>query len=767
MASADDQTSIRRQDSTSSPGEVILKKLFAQFVVTAELKLNHLASQPVANPLSKYLQRGDDPNLDQLLSSLKEVSRFSLKSILTALVEWRKRQMKQIQSRTQWNVVANDANDSPQNMSKKELEYYIERQQLAVDFLFCMTLIEVLQQLPIHPVPESFIHQIEELAFSHFKAQEPLKERSINNPNVANAKRVADLYAEVIGVLSQVRFLSVRMRFFAELRNVQNSLSVIISIIEGLSFVRVKMYPVEELEGWFHFLQECAGYMLESTKGEKVRHAMSHLLVEILTPVAAVIKYEVSMPAVKKLVQMLYTHCYDQAKKQRHATAYTPLVTVLLAISEDAFFLNNWHIFVSSIIMPSLKKNDTKLQCVALDSLYRLLWVYMIRIKGEGNVKTFNRLKPIVEYLFPRHSARGIQYKDFPTNMFVKIIHFIAREKVDYALPEIVLDLITKHRGGTLNPERVIIGLRAYLMVADSLEKKEGDPSMPLAYSQTGSITRSKTKFLTSTLTEQIAKKIGLVAYHMQICQALTGILRQLDSSVGRPLVSTSSQATRAPEEALGGEKKPKLDLLKTCVAAIPRLIPEGLTKEELIEFLSRLTIHIDTDLARMSITALQNLFTNYPSWRPDIIQGFAIFVMRDIPDSCPLVLDGAQKVLGQLLNHWKSLIPTSIQVEELPHRAVATVEACALVTFCSYRSVTRKLSLAILKEVKACYEALVANRAGQEEDVSAGNGGRRVLDVMEKATPDIIKFYLGTLSLKERVNNVLCTYMHACIVLN
>ena len=82
-----------------------------------------------------------------------------------------------------------------------------------------------------------------------------LTSRSTNNPNVANAKRVADLYAEVIGVVSQVRFLSVRMRFFTELKNPQNSTSVIISVIEGLSFVRVKMYPVEELEEWFNFLQ--------------------------------------------------------------------------------------------------------------------------------------------------------------------------------------------------------------------------------------------------------------------------------------------------------------------------------------------------------------------------------------------------------------------------------------------------------------------------------------------------------------------------------
>lgn len=59
--------------------------------------------------------------------------------------------------------------------------------------------------------------------------------------------------------------------------------------------------------------------MLETTRGEKVRHAMSALLVEILTPVAAVVKYEVSMPAFRKIVQTLYAHAHDQAKKPKHS----------------------------------------------------------------------------------------------------------------------------------------------------------------------------------------------------------------------------------------------------------------------------------------------------------------------------------------------------------------------------------------------------------------------------------------------------------------
>ncbi len=37
----------------------------------------------------------------------------------------------------------------------------------------------------------------------------------------------------------------------------------------------------------------------------------------------------------------------------------------------------------------------------------------------------------------------------------------------------------------------------------------------------------------------------------------------------------------------------------------------------------------------------------------------------------------------------------------------VPWVEACALVTLCSYRSVTRRLSLALLKETRVLHETL------------------------------------------------------------
>ena len=43
-------------------------------------------------PLSKSLQRGEDPNFDQLLSSLSSVAENCLPSLLRALFEWYDRQ---------------------------------------------------------------------------------------------------------------------------------------------------------------------------------------------------------------------------------------------------------------------------------------------------------------------------------------------------------------------------------------------------------------------------------------------------------------------------------------------------------------------------------------------------------------------------------------------------------------------------------------------------------------------------------------------------
>ena len=73
------------------------------------------------------------------------------------------------------------------------------------------------------------------------------------------------------------------------------------------------------------------------------------------------------------------------------------------------------------------------------------------------------------------------------------------------------------------------------------------------------------------------------------------------------------------------------MELLRTCVASIPRCAPDSYSTEELVEFLSRCTIHCDHDLNVFAFSALQSLQEHNPAIRPDIIKGKIVDVSDNI----------------------------------------------------------------------------------------------------------------------------------------
>lgn len=131
----------------------------------------------------------------------------------------------------------------------------------------------------------------------------------------------------------------------------------------------------------------------------------------------------------------------------------------------------------------------------------------MIRIKCESNSATQSRLQSIVNSLFPKGS-KAVVPRDTPLNIFVKIIQFIAQERLDFAMREIVFDLLSVGRPVKiiLTPERMSIGLRAFLVVADSLQQKEGEPPMPrtMGVLPSGNTMRVKKTFLNKVRTIDI-----------------------------------------------------------------------------------------------------------------------------------------------------------------------------------------------------------------------------------------------------------------------
>lgn len=100
-------------DMDLRPGEYVMRILFAEFTSQAEKKMEAVMTEHVSNDrsnqslseqrfervifqekqLSKVLQRGEDPQFDQLLSAFGSVAEHCLPSILKALFNWYERQL--------------------------------------------------------------------------------------------------------------------------------------------------------------------------------------------------------------------------------------------------------------------------------------------------------------------------------------------------------------------------------------------------------------------------------------------------------------------------------------------------------------------------------------------------------------------------------------------------------------------------------------------------------------------------------------------------
>ena len=103
-------------------------------------------------------------------------------------------------------------------------------------------------------------------------------------------------------------------------------------------------------------------------------------------------------------------------------------------------------------------------------------------------------------------------------------------------------------------PQRMSIGLRAFLVIADSLQQCDGEPPMPQSNTilPSGATVRVKKTFLNKMLSEDAAKHIGLAQYLPHLLKTFDSMLRGLDLSVGRPLSLTKSEnLNKEPEEVI------------------------------------------------------------------------------------------------------------------------------------------------------------------------------------------------------------------------
>ena len=590
------------------------------------------------------------------------------------------------------------------------------------------------------------------------------------------------------------------------------------------------MVPIEDFEASFHFLNDLAQYFVEA-KDKDIKHTLAGLFVEILVPIIGIVKNEVNIPCLKSFVDILYHHAIELSAKSKHRLACLPLLTCLLCVSQKQFFLNYWFNF-AQLCLQQMKSKETTLSRIALESVIRLVWVYMIRIKGEKSSDTNVRLNAIVQSLLPKGSKLVVP-KEMPANLYVKMINYIAFEKLDYAMKEIVYELLsidTNQNGpdladqatwssaNTLSstaqsslsagislgsqifktskenmiilPLRMEIGLKAFVSIADTLQLQKENPNASnppaIASNFTTPDTDQLTMYPNQTLNESQCRDIGIGIYFEHVRRAFQDILKTLDGTIGRGYLMTRPENTGSAstedgsqinhainddeqkqlvdehltsivnsqkESIFSSDMRSRLSLFRSCIALMPRLMP-CFKENELVDILTRLTIHLDDELKFTAFKTLKTLVTNYPNWRKSIFTGFTNFILKEISDMFPKLIENALKMLIQLMNSWKSAKVHDNQNLDDSCQIIFHLEGFSLFTLCHSSVQRRRYGHFILQECK---------QIGQMTNCfKIYNCHNYAIDIMDQASIQAIKnLHLQCLNINLTIHNTSVNLAH------
>ncbi|KAL0081852.1 cell morphogenesis N-terminal-domain-containing protein, partial [Phycomyces blakesleeanus] len=366
--------------------------------------------------LCKLLGKGADPSFDKLFISLASLASSQQKAVIDAVMRWRSEMVEPLDPA----LIKRISESAPLSRTREVESVLKERQSLSSVYILCRALIEIVRRFSADTCPESVGENLEEIVFIQLKKPDPdAIKRSANRTASMN------LFAELIGELSNIRFASVSDRFIAELEKynshtiMKERQSHMEMLIRGMRFLKIKIYPLDALEETADFLSSCASFF-KNAHGAKVKHAYANLFVQLLLPIAEVAVAEVNFPAWVKAVDLMYPRALKMTLKPRHILGGYPLVTTLLCVSRKEFFTTNWLPIVESCYQKFNKDKYTRQ--MAIGCISRLVWTYLFRCT-ESVSASFKKLDNIIKNIFPPF-RRAVYPSEIPLDHFILITYF-------------------------------------------------------------------------------------------------------------------------------------------------------------------------------------------------------------------------------------------------------------------------------------------------------------------------------------------------------
>ncbi|POS88404.1 hypothetical protein EPUL_000061, partial [Erysiphe pulchra] len=792
--------------------EVAFQVLFASFITLAEEKINQCitGSSDPEPYIEKICGPKVDPAFDHLISSLVHVARQKPKSLIDSLMLWRKSKSDEASdARAQLQQAAvleevTPVTNLPSTTALQDVVALAERRSIVSIYILCRVLIEVIGQCTLVQITADTEEKLEGIIFGQLKSADT-DQLSQSPIKLANWL----LFSKLLGAMAEINFKSITERFIYNLEKLQKDLVVkngsnreserkMELVLAGIKYVRIKVQSEEVWDQSCDFMISM-GQLFAQSHGHRLKYAFCQAFETLLLPIAAQADSEFKIHKWSEFLGTIGPHVASMLIKPRHWAVAFPMTATLLCVSPIDSFTTQW----LQLILPLQSKlKDRFTRPICLQIISRLLWTYLYRAPADTMNITIKKIEEVLKLIFPTGRKSYLTMDPTSSDPLIQIIRIIGFKYQEFCLKNVIFPLINADIFSSgrdlkieqLEPEKIVIGIKSFVSIISDLEKGEiGQPPFPLEYpldyhrfvtsdripasflmnthrTQTIDETEPSFPILTNTLNDSI------LSYYTKFCEILGKITIICDSAYGSqaasdekfnsptsktPLSDSFSSARRDDHQALIDSKQAFYELFNVIVQILPRFRSNDIPINTLISLLCTGTAHSQSNIAESSANSLKSIARQSYAHQVTISYSKFIFSFDDRYSSIfeggmlePSQIECSLQLYYDLLLIWigdvrlkiseSSHEDINIEKRGIPpdipgtYTYIDEIEAHVLFFLCSQSGKVRAISVTMLRLIK-------------EFDILFGKNCKRLIDVLEEESQNLMNLDDGHLSVSER----------------
>jgi hypothetical protein len=534
------------------------------------------------------------------------------------------------------------------------------------------------------------------------------------------------LFSQLLGVMSEINFESVTDRFIADLEKSQKELvgkgpanremeGRMELVLGGMKHLRLKIYPEDIWDQSCDFMISLGRFFARSS-GHRLKYAYCQALEILLLPIAATANTELNMPKWTEVLSTISPRLTSMFIKPRHWSIAFPMTATILCVSPIEHFASHW----LQLVLPLQPKfKDRYSRPICLQVISRLLWTYLYRSSDTQNV-IIKKLEEVMKLVLPPGRRSYVSTDPSIAEPLIQIIRIIGYKQKDYCFRTIVFPLINADIFASsrelkdfkieqLEPEKMVIGIRAFLAIMSDLEKGEqGRPPFPQHYHSVQPFDRLPTSpvmmaprspiILATTATKEedrlsrpvLTHALDDVAreYYARFCEILGKITIICDNTFGgqavldekfnspipkTPIAETFNFGRRDDHLSSSELKQGFYELLHVAVQALPRCLSTDIPIKSLVNLLCTGTAHVQYNIAESSAQSLKSIARQ--SQAQQVTIGFARFIFN-FDDRYSTMSDGGMLGASHIDSTLKLYIELlQIWIEEIKQKTREAVD--------------------------------------------------------------------------------------------